>query len=96
MHARRFILAFVLGSIVGVPASITVAVADTLIIEAVKQAADIPRPVRGQSMAAVEAAYGQPNQVKGPVGQPPITAWVYPGFTVYFEAQTVLHSVVNR
>jgi hypothetical protein len=91
MPANRVILALVASLL-----AVSVAQADTLVIEAVKQAAGVERPVRGQSMAAVESLYGAPQQVKGPVGQPPITQWVYPGFTVSFEGQTVVHAVVHH
>jgi hypothetical protein len=30
------------------------------------------------------------------VGDPPISRWVYDHFTVYFEYDKVLHSVVNK
>ena len=29
----------------------------------------------------------------GPVGEPPITEWVYGSFRVYFEHEIVLHSI---
>ncbi len=96
MHAHRIILALIACLLAETPLVAAVAQADTLVIEAVNQAAGVERPVRGQSMAAVESRYGAPQQVKGPVGQPPITQWVYAGFTVYFEGQTVVHAVVHH
>ncbi len=53
-------------------------------------------PERGTRMDAVRAALGEPRKVVGPVGDPPITRWVYDEFTVYFEHQRVLHSVIPR
>jgi hypothetical protein len=53
-------------------------------------------PARGMSMAAVEARFGAPAERFAAVGQPPITRWVYPAFVVYFEYQTVVHSVVAQ
>lgn len=50
-------------------------------------------PRRGIDMDTVLAQFGQPDQVFGPVGDPPITEWVYGSFRVYFEHQTVLHSI---
>ena len=96
MPAHRTIWALVASLLAATPLVAAVAEADTLVIEAVKQAAGVVRPARGQSMAAVESLYGAPQQIKGPVGQPPITQWVYPGFTVYFEGQTVVHAVVHH
>ena len=51
------------------------------------------RPARGMSMEKVEATFGAPTSRAAPVGQPPITRWEYPGFTVYFEHQHVIHTV---
>ena len=56
----------------------------------------VVRPLRGADQDSVRAQFGQPQQVIGPVGQPPITRWEYPRFTVVFEHQYVLHSVVHR
>ncbi len=53
-------------------------------------------PVKGMAMDRVEQAFGQPLEVRGPVGEPPITRWVYEGYTVYFEHRHVIHSVVSR
>ena len=55
------------------------------------QSAD--RPARGMSMDKVEATYGAPTNRASPIGEPPITRWEYPGFTVYFEHQFVIHTV---
>ena len=50
-------------------------------------------PVRGLSMDAVENKLGKPVRVISGVGQPPITRWVYPEYTIYFEYQHVVHAV---
>lgn len=52
-----------------------------------------PKPGRGMTMQAVEAQFGAPAQKRGTVGQPPITRWDYPGFSVYFEFERVIHAV---
>jgi len=44
-------------------------------------------------MDRVLAEFGEPNSRKGPVGDPPITVWDYGNFKVYFEYDTVLHTV---
>jgi hypothetical protein len=51
------------------------------------------RPNRGASMTGVEAQFGAPTQRAAAVGEPPITRWDYPGFSVYFEHQLVIHAV---
>ncbi|OZG73689.1 hypothetical protein BTA51_07700 [Hahella sp. CCB-MM4] len=58
-----------------------------------RQTVNLPRS--GQDMSSVESQFGQPISTKGPVGTPPITVWDYPGYTVYFEGQTVIHAVLK-
>ena len=53
-------------------------------------------PRAGMSMDQVRARFGEPQTVVPAVGKPPITRWVYPDFTVYFEYDKVIHAVVNR
>jgi hypothetical protein len=53
------------------------------------------QPSRGMSMEKVEASFGAPANRVAAVGNPPITRWEYPGFTVFFEHNLVLHSVVK-
>ncbi|MBQ26246.1 hypothetical protein [Alcanivorax sp.] len=65
-----------------------------LAMPAASLAADVPQ--RGMSQSQVRAEFGAPNQSKGPVGSPAITRWFYNGFTVYFENDTALHTVVDR
>jgi hypothetical protein len=74
---------------------------DTLLVDAVTEAPPnsmegVPRPLRGTSMADVRAGFGEPGGVKDPVGDPPITRWIYPGYTVYFEYDRVIDAVVHR
>ena len=57
---------------------------------------DIDRPSRGMTMEEVTAQYGNPKQVLPPVGNPPITRWIYEKFTVHFERNYVIDSVVHR
>jgi hypothetical protein len=51
------------------------------------------RPARGMSMEKVEATFGTPSSRVPAVGEPPISRWEYPGFTVYFEHHLVIHTV---
>ena len=50
-------------------------------------------PRRGTSMEDVLTKFGEPDDRFGPVGEPPISEWVYGSFRVYFEYQTVLHAI---
>ena len=47
-------------------------------------------------MSRDEAAYGTPRQPHAAVGEPPITRWDYPGFSVYFEHDLVIHAVARH
>lgn len=75
--------------------------ADTLLVERVTRQSGSALPARGQSMASVRERFGAPDEEKPAVGgdhpqHPPITRWVYPGFTVHFERERVIHAVVRR
>lgn len=50
-------------------------------------------PSFGESQSSVLSRFGEPEQRRAPVGQPPITRWDYADFSVYFEYQTVINSV---
>jgi len=50
-------------------------------------------PRRGISMDDVLGEFGEPDERFGPVGEPPITEWVYGSFRVYFEHHLVLHTI---
>ena len=72
--------------------------ADTLLIDGVQSdsQSSSTRPKPGMTMTAVESTYGRPSQKRGAVGQPPITRWDYPGFSVYFEHERVIHAVARH
>ncbi len=52
-------------------------------------------PLNGQMKQDVINLIGNPAAQRGPVGDPPITAWDYGTFVVYFEYDVVLHTVVK-
>jgi hypothetical protein len=72
--------------------------ADVLLLDGIEldQASAAQRPKSGTSMDSVEQSYGAPAQKHGAVGNPPITRWDYPGFSVYFENDKVVHSVARH
>lgn len=74
----------------------TPALAETLSTETGNPAAAGDRPNRGSSMATVESRYGAPSDRHAAVGNPPISRWDYPQFSVYFENDRVLHTVLVR
>lgn len=55
----------------------------------------ISRPTTGMTKSQVKAKYGEPKKWGAAVGEPPISSWVYDGFTVYFEYEHVIHSVLT-
>jgi len=74
---------------------------DVLLIERVHAEPSMTLPARGALMDAVRTAFGEPQQALAAVGgggptRPPITRWVYPQFTVYFENDHVINAVLNK
>ena len=53
-------------------------------------------PGRGATMVQVESRFGAPAVRHAAVGDPPITRWDYPQFSVFFEYDKVLHAVIVR
>lgn len=70
--------------------------ADVLLIEEVRQAEHMSVPDNGLSMATVETRFGAPTSKVGPVGDPPISQWVYERWSVYFEYDKVLFTVLHK
>ncbi|MCP3675134.1 MAG: hypothetical protein GY829_11785 [Gammaproteobacteria bacterium] len=54
------------------------------------------RPATGMSTTVVEEKFGAPENITDPIGEPPITVWKYNRFTVYFEYDLVIHTVLNK
>lgn len=54
------------------------------------------RPTQGMNMTQVEQKFGAPETKVPAVGDPPISRWVYPEFSVFFEYDKVIHSVVEH
>ena len=76
------------------------ATAETIVVNNEVQVRDsqLQRPKRGLTMDEVEKAFGAPRTRHPAVGgaphQPPITRWDYNGFSVIFERDRVIDSVV--
>ena len=75
--------------------------AEVLLIDAINQAPinsaeGVPRPSRGMTMDQVRQRYGTPATEYPQVGEPPITRWEYDQYSVFFEYQHVLTSVVHH
>jgi hypothetical protein len=74
-----------------------VSIAETIVVDDQVTVRDssIDRPRGGMTMQAVESRYGAPQERHAAVGKPPITRWDYSSFTVFFENDRVIHTVVN-
>lgn len=71
------------------------ALADELLINEVRES-DAIEVHRGSTMEQVKRQYGEPESVRGPVGEPPITRWIYDDYTIYFEHDRAIHAVAER
>jgi hypothetical protein len=91
----RRVLALVLAILAGCAISGVLA-ADVLLIEEVRQAGNLDVPENGLSTTDVRARYGEPVTVHAAVGDPPITRWDYGQWSVYFEYDLVLFTVVHK
>ena len=101
MHVYRVIVVFIffinLPPILGLPEARSEALVIPDIGHRPSSAPEsTPRPARGMTMDQVREQFGAPRDVMGPVGNPPITRWVYPNFVVHFEDEYVIHSAANR
>jgi hypothetical protein len=67
-----------------------------LLIEEVQQAGKMNLPQNGQSKSIVEAKFGAPVQKLAAVGDPPISGWKYEKYSVYFEHDLVLFTVLHK
>jgi len=78
------------------PLSADVLLLDAISAEAPNAPAGILRPERGLSMTTVRQRFGEPLKEHATIGEPPITRWDYEMFSVFFEHEFVLNSVVHR
>jgi hypothetical protein len=85
----RIVLAFMLAL------TVQVASADVLIIDEVRQAERMELPKNGQSKSEIEARFGTPSKKVAAVGDPPISSWEYDRYSVYFEYDLVLSTVLH-
>lgn len=70
--------------------------ADVLLIEEVRQSENMQLPDNGLSMDEVRSRYGEPDDAIAAVGDPPITRWDYDRWSVYFEYDVVLFTVLHK
>jgi hypothetical protein len=73
--------------------------ADDIIIPIASQGAylgDVERPSLGEKRQDIINRFGEPTTKHPTTGTPPITRWDYEDFSVYFEGDVVLHSVLKH
>lgn len=73
----------------------TAAAADVLLIDEVRQVEKMSLPNNGLSKSDVESKYGAPSEKRAAVGDPPISRWEYETYSVYFEYDIVLFTVLH-
>lgn len=86
----RTVLAFILAF------AFQIAHADVLIIDEVRQVERMNLPQNGKNKSDVEAKFGAPLQKLPAVGDPPISSWKYDKYSVYFEHDLVLFTVLHK
>ena len=74
----------------------TAAMADVLLIEEVRQSERMDLPVNGMNKEQVRARFGEPVTSHAAVGEPPISRWDYDGWSVYFEYDLTLFTVLHK
>ena len=72
------------------------AVADVLLIEELRERMLRDLPSNGMTQAEVEQRFGRPAERRAAVGNPPITRWIYADYSVYFEYDIVIESVLHH
>lgn len=78
--------------------SMSPALAEVIRVPVGTQAAEkriLETPPRGATKAQVRSRFGEPLQERPAVGDPPISAWEYDNYRVYFEGDLVLHAVLK-
>ena len=94
MNNKTMLPAFFLASLFSVFSQTTIAQETILPIGSQGQyLGNMSEPTHGQNQETVKSQFGQPLAVYGPHGEPPITRWDYENFSVYFENDSVIHSV---
>jgi hypothetical protein len=72
------------------------ALADVLLVDSIQSAPQIQTPRNGLSMSQVRQQFGNPKAEIPAVGDPPISRWEYDGYSVFFEYDLALHSVIHH
>jgi hypothetical protein len=72
------------------------ALADVLLVDSIQSAPQIQTPQNGLTMSQIRQQFGSPKAEQPAVGDPPISRWEYDGYSVFFENELALHSVIHH
>jgi hypothetical protein len=72
------------------------ALADVLLVDSIQSAPQIQTPRNGLTMSQIRQQFGSPKTELPAVGEPPISRWEYDGYSVFFENDLALHSVIHH
>jgi hypothetical protein len=72
------------------------ALADVLLVDSIQSAPQMQTPRNGLTMSQIRQQFGNPTTELPAVGEPPISRWEYTGYSVFFENDLALHSVVHH
>ena len=72
------------------------ALADVLLVDGIQSAPQMQTPRNGLTMSQIRQQFGSPKTELPAVGEPPISRWEYEGYSVFFENDLALHSVIHH
>jgi len=72
------------------------ALADVLLVDSIQSAPQIQTPRNGLTMSQIRQQFGAPASEIPAVGDPPISRWEYNGYSVFFENDLALHTVIHQ
>ena len=72
------------------------ALADVLLVDSIQSAPQIQAPRNGLTMSQIRQQFGTPASEIPAVGDPPISRWEYNGYSVFFENDLALHTVIHQ
>ena len=93
---------FMISQVIRICIAFSLIISFSIQADVIKMPAEAPQvvtsdaaPARGMTKNQVESHYGAPHSIIGPIGDPAIFRWDYPQYSVFFEHNYVLHSVVT-
>ena len=70
--------------------------AEVLLVDSIQSAPQMQTPKNGLTMSQIRQQFGSPNTELPAVGEPPISRWEYEGYSVFFENDLALYSVIHH